>query len=66
MAVLGQHAVGLRGVDEAAEQVRDFALEVPRLVVLQAPGVVLEQQRRRAGALDLLGDRQLARAAARR
>ena len=40
---------------------RDLALDVPRLVVLEPPGVALEQQRRRAGALDLLGDRQLAR-----
>ena len=61
MAVLDEHAVDLDGVDETAEEVRDLALEVPRLVVLQAPAVALEQQGRRARALDLLGDRQLAR-----
>ena len=37
MAVLGQQRVGLDGVDEPAEQVRDLAVEVPRLVVLEAP-----------------------------
>ncbi len=60
MAVLGEQPVDLGRVDEAAEEVRDLALDVPGLVVLQAALVVLEQQRRRARALDLLGDRQLA------
>ncbi len=37
----------------------DLALHVPGLVVLEAPGVALEQQRRRPRGFDLLGDRQL-------
>ena len=34
-AVLAEQRVGLDGVDEAAEQVRDLAVGVPRVVVLQ-------------------------------
>jgi hypothetical protein len=37
VTVLDEHAVDLDGVDEPAEQVGDLALDVPRLVVLQAP-----------------------------
>ena len=48
MAVLGQQGVHLGGVDEAAEQVGDLAARVPRLVVLEAALVALEQHRRRA------------------
>ncbi len=53
-------AVDLDGIHQSAEEVRDLALCVPRLVVLQAPGVALQQQRRRTGEFDLLGDRELA------
>ena len=59
--VLGEQAVRLEGVDQAAKEMRDLARDVPRLVVLEAAAIVLEQQRGGAGALDLLGDRQLPR-----
>ena len=35
VALLGQHAVDLEGVHQPAEQVRDFAIEVPGLVILE-------------------------------
>ena len=54
---LGEQRVGLGGVDEAAEEVRDLAVAMPGVVVLQAPRVVLEQQRGGAGGLDLVVDR---------
>ena len=47
----------LVGIHKAAEQVRHLAVAVPGVVVLQAPRVVLEQQRRGAGVLDLVVDR---------
>src|ERR1035437_4153202 len=59
MPALGEQAVDLERVDEAAEEVRDIPIEMPRLVVLQAALVALEQHPRSARALDLLGDRQL-------
>ena len=62
MAALGQQGVGLAHVHQPSEQVRDFAPRVPRLVVLEAAAVALQQQFGSAGALDLLGDRQLTRA----
>ena len=61
MAVLLEQRIDLKGVDETAKQVRDLALGVPRLVVLQAPRVALQQQRGRPRMLDLLGNAQLAR-----
>jgi hypothetical protein len=51
-----EQGVRLVGVDQPAEQVRELAPQVPRLVVLEPPGVALEQQRRDAGVLDLLED----------
>ena len=54
VAVLLQQRVRVARVDRAAEQVRDLAVQVPRVVVLQAPLEVVEQQLRRAAALDLL------------
>ena len=57
VAALGEQGVDLAGVDEPAEEVRHLAVAVPRVVVLQPPGVVLQQQRGRAGGLDLLVDR---------
>ena len=60
-ALLLERYAGLLEYHEPAKQVRDLALQMPRLVVLQQTGVPLEQQRRRTGALDLLGDRELVR-----
>jgi hypothetical protein len=57
VAVLGEQRVGLGGVDEPAEEVRDLAVAMPRVVVLEPALVVLEQQRGRAHRLDLVVDR---------
>jgi len=56
--VAGEQLVGLRDVDGAAEEVRDLAVAVPRIVGLEAAGEVFEQARR--GRADLVVDRQLA------
>src|ERR1035437_8614941 len=48
MPALGEQAVDLERVDEAAEEVRDIPIEMPRLVVLQAALVALEQHPRSA------------------
>ena len=47
--MLGQQRVGIAWSTIAAEEVGDLAAGVPGVVVLQAPGEALEQQRRRAG-----------------
>ena len=57
MAVFAQQRVDLVCVHQSAEEVRNVAVDVPRCVVLQPAGVALEQQRRGAHLLDLLGDR---------
>ena len=57
VAVLGEQRVGLERVDLAAEQVRDVAPQVPRVVVLEAPRVGLEQQGGRARLRDQIVDR---------
>ena len=54
-----QQPLRLGGVDEAAEEVGDLAVDVPRRVVLQASGVGLEQEAGRAGRGDLLVDRRV-------
>jgi hypothetical protein len=54
--VLGQHCVGLRRVDQPAQQVRDLAPGVPRLVVLDAPLEAVEQKLRCARLGDQLVD----------
>ena len=41
--MIGEQLVGLERVDQAAEQVGDFTIEVPGLVVLEASRVALEQ-----------------------
>jgi hypothetical protein len=53
-AVLGEQRIGLGRVDLAAQQVRDLAVAQERVVVLEPPGIRLQQQCRRAGVLDLL------------
>ena len=53
VAVLLEQLVGLERVDVAAEQMADVAVAVPRVVVLEPAGVVVEQQLRRAGVRDL-------------
>jgi hypothetical protein len=59
--MLAQQRVRLSDVDQAAEEVGDLASAVPGVVVLECSGVMLEQQRRRAGVLDLLMHAALAR-----
>jgi len=56
--VAGEQLVGLRDVDGAAEEVRDLAVAMPRIVGLEAAGEVFEQARRSRG--DLVVDRLLA------
>jgi hypothetical protein len=56
-SVLAQELVGLERIDEPPHQVRDLAVQVPGRVVLEPTAVVLEQQPRRAGLLDLVVDR---------
>ncbi len=57
VALAVEQVVDLAGVDEPAEEVGDLAPAMPRVVVLKASRVGLEEQLGRAGGLDLVVDR---------
>src|SRR5205814_9862288 len=56
-AALLEQLVRLARIDRAAHQMRDVAVAMPRVVVLEATGEVIEQQARRARLLDQVVDR---------